>query len=75
MTARAIALGVLLLASGGCAPWEEQLVLYAASQRYTRPGDAQGDSKRKDYEACVQVDNTSWDVLDACMKGKGYEVR
>lgn len=40
------------------------------------PSDGRkGDTRFQDYSACAENDNTSWDVLDACMASKGYTVK
>jgi hypothetical protein len=38
------------------------------------PDGRKGDTRFQDFEACAAKDNTSWDILDACMAGKGYAV-
>ncbi len=39
------------------------------------PDGRKGDTRFADYERCVAVDNTSWDVIDTCMASKGYTVK
>lgn len=34
-----------------------------------------GDTRYQDYTACVEKDNTSWTVIDACMLRKGYTLK
>jgi hypothetical protein len=41
----------------------------------TPPDGRKGDTRFQDYSACADKDNTSWDVLDACMASKGYTVK
>lgn len=49
----------------------------AAMNRYNDipPDGRKGDTRFQDYTACVEKDNTSWDVIDACMVGRGYTVK
>jgi hypothetical protein len=39
------------------------------------PDGRRGDTRFADYERCAATDNSSWDVLDACMAAKGYTVK
>jgi hypothetical protein len=39
------------------------------------PDGRKGDTRFQDYSVCVEKDNTSWDVIDACMASKGYTVK
>lgn len=49
----------------------------AAMNRYNDipPDGRKGDTRFQDYSVCVEKDNTSWDVIDACMASKGYTVK
>jgi hypothetical protein len=49
----------------------------AAMNRYNDipPDGRKGDTRMQDYTACVEKDNTSWDVIDACMLARGYTVK
>jgi hypothetical protein len=39
------------------------------------PDGRKRDTRFQDYSVCVEKDNTSWDVIDACMASKGYTVK
>jgi hypothetical protein len=39
------------------------------------PDGRKGDTRFQDFEACATKDNTSWDILDACMVSRGYTVK
>ena len=49
----------------------------AAMNRYNDvPNDGRrGDTRFAAYQECVSTDNSSWDVIDACMAGKGYTLK
>lgn len=49
----------------------------AAMNRYNDvdDGGGKGDTRFRAYNECVAIDNSSWDVIDACMAGKGYAVK
>lgn len=49
---------------------------YQSAPRYVDPHDGTGmRSRALAFQACGEKDNSSWDVLDACMAGKGYPVK
>ena len=77
----------LLLLMGGCSV---ELMLVRAgvdvpepfnpvsthAQRYVDPQDGTGKQSRvRAFIACGDTDNSSWDVLDACMTAQGYPVK
>jgi hypothetical protein len=54
-----------------------ELAVTTSMTRYNvGPHDKPGvDGRFQAYLDCTQKDNTSWDILDACMVAKGYTVK
>jgi hypothetical protein len=78
MTRSVIWLGLAAALCAGCVGSPVGIGLTAAAMnRYNDvPYDGRkGDTRFADYQDCVATDNTSWDVIDACMAKKGYTVK
>lgn len=69
-----VILTAMAMFAGCVGTLDGDLLAMAASSRYDRPGMNVG-TRLYDYQICITEDNTSWDVIDQCMRNQGYEVR
>lgn len=68
-----VILTAMAMFAGCVGTLDGDLLAMAAASHYDKPGMNVG-TRLYDYQTCVQIDNTSFDALDACMKARGYDV-
>ena len=66
---RVIGSSLLAFLCGGCA----EVMIATAMTRYEKRGYP--DYRMMSYSDCTQKDNSSWDVIDACMVSKGFTLK